>query len=71
MGFVGAFIPCRLQHGSCSRPKLLTVCCLCRSEVVVLKYVAMLNGFMFLYNIILYVAEVLVYKANGCYSATL
>ena len=67
-GFVGVFIPHRLQHSSWSWPKLSKVCCLRRSEVVVLKYVATLNGFMFLYNT---VAEVLVYKANGCYSAIL
>ena len=48
-GFIGVFIPCRLQHGSWSRQKLSTVSCLRRSEVVVLKYVTTLNGFMFLY----------------------
>ena len=51
-GFVGVFIPCRLQHGSWSWPKLSTVYCLRRSEVVVLKYVATLNGFMFLYVVL-------------------
>ena len=39
-----------------------------QTEVVILKYVATLNIFIFLYNT---VAEVLVYKANGCYSAIL
>jgi len=68
LGFVGTFIPCRLQHGSWSRPKLSTVCCLRRSEVVVLKYVATLNGFMFLYNIILYVAEVAPSLRSGHHS---
>ena len=46
LGIVGAFIPCRSLHGRLggwSRPKLSTVCCLRRSEVVVLKYVATLN----------------------------
>ena len=40
-----------------------------QTEVVILKYVATLNGFMFLYNTV--AGEVLVYKANGCYSAIL
>ena len=59
--FVGVFNPCHLQHGSWSRPKLSTVCCLRRSEAVVLKT----QWFR------VFVAEVLVYKANGCYSAIL
>ena len=59
------FLSCRQ---SVSIERYDAVYCLRRSEVVVLKYVTTLNGFMFLYNT---VAEVLVYKANGCYSAIL